>query len=226
MPTTPSEALVVSAPAAFRLTDPQSIVAARRLHASVYRQLGYVEDQDLSDGVIDAAMDPWVPLSTYFAARSSDGHLLGVARLIRYTPEQRLPALQHGVVASPFADLIAKVADSTAEVSALAIAPGAPRGTAVSLYEAMWRYGIQERHRMWLMLIERRFRRMLHALLGPVTQTVGPEGWYMGGRVAPDLLNTATTHQIISTHENTHPVSLPSGLSARFPHNPAWEVTR
>lgn len=226
MPATPFEALTASTPAASRLTHPQSILAARRLHASVYQQLGYIGTQDLSDGVIDIAIDPWAPLSTYFAASSDDGVLWGVSRLIRYTPEQRLPALQHGLIASSIAALIAKHADSTAEVSALAIAPGAPRGTAVSLYEAMWRYGIEQHHRIWLMLIERRFRRLLHGLLGPVTQTIGPEDWYMGGRVAPDLLNTATTHQIIATHERNHPVTVQLGLSARFPHNPAWGVTQ
>jgi len=82
-----------------RVDDAQVELAVRVFHAAVYADHGFIEGVPPA-GVVD---DPYVPISTYFAAHDRAGVLVGTARLIRMSalglPVPRLfdldPAFEH-----------------------------------------------------------------------------------------------------------------------------------
>lgn len=202
-------------------SQPEVIEQARRLQATVYLQRRYITQEDVIGGVMSPRVDPWVANSVYFVARDPAGVVLGVIRLILWGSPDSLPALRHGFIWPAHKEYIETLLPAVAEVSALAVARGAPGGIAVQLYRAIWHYGRRHHHKMWLMLIDPPMRSLLHALLGPVTYAVGDPRWYMGGHLLPVALRTCDTHSIISDFEQRHDRA---GLAELFPHNSAWDM--
>lgn len=201
-------------------SQPEAIDEARRLQATVYLQRRYISQEDVIGGVMSPKVDPWVANSVYFVARDTDGVVVGVVRLILWGSGHSLPALGHGFVWPTHREYIERLTPAVAEASALAVARGTPSGIAIELYQAIWYYGMRHHHMMWLLLIDPPMRRLLHAMLGPITYAIGDPHWYMGGHLVPVALRTCDTHSIIADFEQQRGRA---GLAELFPHNAAWD---
>ena len=200
--------------------DPAVIHEARRLQAVAYLQRRYITPDQVIDGVMSPEVDPWVANSAYFVARDDTHSLVGVVRLILWDPQLTLPALEHCRIWPEQERYITALGPAVAEVSALAVDRGAPRRTALALYQAIWEYGRRHEQLMWLMLVDPPLRSLLHAMLGPITYPIGAQQWYMGGHLVPAAMRTCDTHAIISAFAQRRGRA---GLGEAFPHNPAWD---
>lgn len=201
-------------------TEPGVIREARRLQAVVYLQRHYITPGDVVDGVMSSSVDPWVRNSVYFVARDAANSIVGVVRLILWDPRQELPALTHCDIWPEHEKYINALVPSVAEVSALAVNHGTPGLTALALYQAIWDYGRQHGHLIWLMLVDPPLRSLLHSGLGSISYPIGPQQWFMGGHLVPAAIRTCDTHTAISEFAHRHGRV---GLADSFPHNPAWD---
>jgi hypothetical protein len=206
-----------------RITDADEILAARRLHAATYLAKRYVEPHDIVDGLIGSHIDPWATYSTYFLARDAEGAPVGVGRHIQAPRVGDLPALAlDRLDASMTADIRRQGSHLVVEISALAVAAGAPAGTSISLYSAMWEHGIACGHTAWVMSVHPAVARLLTGTFGPVLTPFGPRQWFMGSDVVPAVLWTDTFADTVASHAPTlaDPL-LRRSLPLLFPHNAA-----
>lgn len=199
------------------------IVLARRIQATVFLRCRYVTEDELEHGMLSPRVDPWVPNSTYFVARDVDGTAYGASRLIAWDDDLRLPTVVNCPIRTDAADLIAENARATAEVSGLAVLPGAPRSTSLKLYSAMWRHGCDSGNRLWLMSVKPEYPALLHSMLGPVSFPIGDVCWYLGSDVLPCALKTSETHDIIAAHAARGKSEYHRRLPEMFPQNNAWD---
>lgn len=202
--------------------DAAEIVLARRIQATVFLRCHYITEEDLEDGLISPLVDPWVPNSTYFLARDAEGRAHGASRLIAWDDDLRLPTVVSCPIWPDAVTLIAGNAHATAEVSALAVLPGAPRNTSLELYSAMWRYGCESGDRLWLMSVKPEYPALLHSMLGEVSFPIGDVCWYLGSDVVPRAVNTRYTHDIIAEHAANGKSEYRRHLAEMFPPNKAW----
>lgn len=172
-----------------RLTEAVEIRQARRLHARVYRERGYITvDQVDPDGVLGADADPWSEHATYFAV-SRGGSIVATARQIRTPQIHQLPTLTAADHDLPQTRAVLACAPGqVVEISALARAEGSDRHDAVALYSAMWDHSVRSGQRAWVMSVDLHlFRQLQRTICGDAIRPVGPRWKHMGG----DLVTSA-----------------------------------
>lgn len=182
------------------------LIAARRLHASVYTSLGYAHAADISpDGTLGPNADPYVGRSTYFGAFANAGttpRLLATARHIRpdpYIGHESLPTFSQLPIESGARVDIERVDPyATVEVSALAKVPHAPSHTVLALYWAMWRHSVARGDALWLMACDAALFRQLRSLIGHAVTRIGPAVYYKGHTVIPSTLTVNAVADVSS----------------------------
>lgn len=169
-------------------TDANELLAARRLHAQCYQDSGYVEAEDLVDGLIE---DPWVPFSTYVVAVDTDeDEIVGTARIIR--PSVRgFPAFEYF---TPTPEALRVFADldpnRCSEISALATPRSGLQNMAISaaIYGFVWQEAVQNRRAYMLAIMDDRLSRILRRWFHFPFEPIGESRHWMGARTTPAAL--------------------------------------
>ncbi|HYO84960.1 MAG TPA: hypothetical protein VES01_00655 [Dermatophilaceae bacterium] len=208
-----------------RAVSPADIDTARRLQAEVYLARHYIEPSDMVDGLIGVHLDPWVASSVYFVAVDPDGMPLAVSRQISARRVDQLPTMAlGGLDPEVTAQLCRQGDDGVVEISALAVRPGAPNGTATLLYAGMWEHSRRRLHTAWVMAVHPVVWTHLNTSLGPVLEAFGPTLWYLGSNVVPAVLWTDTTATTIAGYVPESPSPRRQGLVSLFPASVARRV--
>lgn len=172
------------------LTDEAETLQARRLHASVYLDAGYITHEDLAaDGTVGSSKDPWPAVSTYFAV-VRDGVVAATSRQICLVDPAHLPALR---LAGLDEAEVAKVLDlppaAVVEISALAAGREALATDVTAVYARMWRESLERGHQVWIMAVDRRlYVQLRRVFAGPALRPIGPVQDHLGSAVVPAAL--------------------------------------
>ncbi len=182
-----------------RVSEAAYIAAARRLHAAVYMDRGYVGPEAITKtGQLRVSHDPYQRHADYFVAFSQIGGQLAVVATARQIIARRdhghnsFPMYRHLQLYALQRHRIAQMDPSQCvEISALARRRGESAVLALLLYRAMWRHSLAAGHKQWLMACDIVLYRRLRQLFGPAVEQAGPPAFYMGSRVVPAIINVA-----------------------------------
>jgi hypothetical protein len=172
------------------VSDDVEILEARRLHAAVYLESGYVAEEDLApDGTIGSRKDPWPIASTYFAV-VRDGIVAATARQISLVDPGELPALRlDGLREVEVAKVLDLPSNAVVEISGLAARRDAPGTDVTALYSRMWRESLRRGHQVWMMAVDRRlYLNLRRVFAGSALQPIGPVQEHLGSAVVPAVL--------------------------------------
>lgn len=181
------------------LTSADQILAARRLHASVYLAKRFIQQSDLApDGTISATIDPWHARSTHFGVLRR-GEMVATARHIAVSSPYGLPALHlqdlHGAALEAIGSL---PHSSVVEISALARSPRATSDDVMALYVSMWQRSMTLHHQVWVLAVDRPvFHYLRRYFCGHAVRAIGPEQYYLGSIVVPAVI---WTHDVAAEH--------------------------
>ncbi len=173
-----------------RLTTAADILRARRLHAAVFVNKGFISPEDLApDGSIGEGKDPWRDTSSYFGV-SRDGAVVATARQISLPDHRRLPALTlAGLAKDALAPVLALPPARVVEISALARDPGGRSSDVAAVYVRMWEESLALGHRAWVMAVDVPvFTYLSRFFAGDAIQPLGPEQHYLGSAVLPAVI--------------------------------------
>lgn len=168
-----------------RLTSAQDILEARRLHAAVYVDRGFVAEHETGDdGTLVPEVDPWPSMSTYFAIRRKSG-IVATARQIHPPELDRLPAIGLSDRRAHQTRAVLQCAPhEVVEISGLARSYVSTRFDAVALYVSMWRHSMAAGHRAWVMAVDPPlFVQLREMICGEAIKPLGPRRAYMGGNL-------------------------------------------
>jgi hypothetical protein len=188
------------------VTEGSLLLQAKRLHALVYLDLGFINDQDVGfDGTITNEADPHQLHSTYHVVtdqHAGEEHVVAVARQINATETlgfQSFPLINKTVLDSSFRSKLRDYHPSeVVEISALVKAPGADSVAPLLLYKSMLDYSEKERqHRLWLMALDTNVYRKMDYHFGPVLLKAGAVTKFQGGDVIPLYMHTDQVFHIM-----------------------------
>ncbi len=167
--------------------DHPAIADARRLHARVYVERGFVDGHsnwlDLDTGLVE---DAHVAGSIYLSARH-EGAVVGVARLILPGP-RGLPVFEHFAL-DP--DACVPSQEQCLEVSSLCIDAGSSVSAAVfvHLVRAFAAMSHTRPERYWIAIVERPLLTAMNRFYGLKFRPIGEARQYLGGETLPVLLD-------------------------------------
>lgn len=199
------------------IVEPETVEEkARRLHAEVYLQEGYVSTEDVTaEGVLAETVDPYVERSEYFWAEAGGREV--TARQITAGSEGLLsfPTLEKFSCDPDVLKQVAGVENLTdigkgevVEISGLAASDGVPSdngnlGPVIDVYVKMLRHSVEEGHKLWVMGTDRRLTRKLTGLLGnDLIHRLGERREFMGSPTDPMVLNPQTVVKEFLTSED------------------------
>lgn len=193
------------------------LLAAKKLHAKVYVDRGFVDARHLNnDAILDSKADPYQHHSVYFlVASKKNGEVVATARQIYATPRlgnQSFPLLKHtDLYARALRAVSRHDANKCVEISGLAKKRGASKIAPLLLYRALWHYSLQQKHSLWLLTCDVRLFERLKLLFGPAIQRVGRTTFYLGSDVVPAILKVQS-----SVSELRHSLAVAPPVTRRF----------
>ncbi len=175
------------------------ILAAKKLHASVYLSRGFIEEDDIFDDVIHEKSDPHQKHAIYFVVKNKQT-VVGVARQIIYKGtgpmEESFPVLSKANIYSRFRAKIERQHPHTiVEISALVKKQGESSIVPIVLYRSLWQYSRKQGHDYWVMACDVRLYNRLRLLFGPSILRIGKVTPYFGGDVIPAALHIPSSEQ-------------------------------
>ncbi|HKX72935.1 MAG TPA: hypothetical protein VJM32_02900 [Candidatus Saccharimonadales bacterium] len=169
------------------------LVAAKKLHAKVYLDRGFIREQDIVDGIISPSADPHQMHSKYFVVIDTKAsRMVATARQI----ELRQGRGHHSFAMVKKANLYKRGLKlirkhdpaKSIEISGLAKERGVSKIAPLLLYRAMWHRSLREKHTLWLMASDVRLFIRLKLLFGKSITKVGRVTPYYGGNVVPSIM--------------------------------------
>lgn len=182
------------------------VAHAKRLHANVYVQRGFVLPEHLdSEGMIAFSHDPHQKHAQYFITTLYENdNILASARQIQATKRMgfySFPILSQANINKDIkSNIMAGKPDEYVEISALIKRQGSSVLAPLYLYRSMWRHSLQEDHNYWLMACDVRLYSRLKLLFGEAIKPIGSVTPYLGGDVIPAILDVKQSHLILGNH--------------------------
>lgn len=174
------------------------ITTARKLHADVYLDRGFIEKNDVIGGFIGHHLDPYHFHSQYFVLEDTNtSEIIATARQIMAKPDlghESFAMVRH----SKLYDRVKRQIDAHAplectEISGLAKKRGASKLAPLLLYRAMWHHSLLNNHKIWLLAVDVRLYHRLKLLFGPALQKAGHVKFYLGSDVVPAVLKLSSS---------------------------------
>jgi hypothetical protein len=169
------------------------LVAAKKLHAKIYLERGFVKARDVVDGMISPNADPHQLHSKYFVVidpRTS--RLIATSRQIQIREgkgHNSFAMMRQANLYKRGLKLIRKHRpEQTIEISGLAKERGVTKIAPLMLYRAMWHHSLRTKHTLWLLACDVRLFVRLKLLFGTSIQKIGRVTPYYGGDVVPAVL--------------------------------------
>lgn len=164
-------------------SDPDTLGAAKELHARTYLRVGLKPPEALtSDGHIGLAADPYQAHARYFSVqdlRDGGPRTVAAVRVIVAEPGAGLgsfPFFREGRPLYPRYRRRLEAVDPAVcgEISALVREPGTNGKAALMLYRAVWHYALSQRYECLLVLCKARLYRRCKVIFGKSWIRVGP----------------------------------------------------
>lgn len=186
--------------------DEELIVQAKKLHAGVYLDRGFISPDHVdAEGIMKIGHDPHQNHSIYFVVseNSEIGHpIIATARQIAATNElgfDSFPILEQARLFPKEKQRIKRgLPQDYVEISGLAKAYGVSSMAPLFLYRAMWHYSLKTEQKYWLMACDVRLYKRLKLLFGPSIRQIGDVTPYMGGDVIPAILDVPSSLAVLS----------------------------
>ena len=179
--------------------------AARRLHARIYQERGYVTADGIDHlGVMNAQGDPYGHLARYFGAwinSTGSKDLVATGRLIEATSKDDhyvFQFMKELELDRSIRQAIGKISPTRcAEVSGLAKRRGESTTAILMLYRAMWQYSVRQHHSLWLMAVDQKLYSRLQQLFGDALVTAGEPTEFKGHVVVPATLDVSASIDLL-----------------------------
>jgi hypothetical protein len=186
------------------------LLAAKKLHAKVYLERGFVGARDVDkNDILTTKKDPYQGHSVYFLViDKKTKEVIATARQILALPGQEhesFPLVKYTSLYTKAYDMIsAHDPKLCVEISGLAKKRGASKLAPLLLYRAMWHYSLKQHHTLWLLTCDVRLFARLKLLFGPAILRVGRTNFYLGSDVVPAVLKvqsgvTELRHSLITS---------------------------
>jgi hypothetical protein len=165
------------------VSGPDSLSAAKELHARTYVRVGIQPAEALTgDGHLGPAADPYQAHAQYFSVqdlRDGGSRTVAAARVILADPGSGLdsfPLFREKRPLYPRYQRLLEAVDpaSCGEISALVREPGTNGKAALMLYRAMWHYALSQRYECLLVLCKAPLYRRCKIIFGASWIRVGP----------------------------------------------------
>jgi hypothetical protein len=184
---------------------PDTDQEARRLHAKIYQERGYVTADGVDHlGIMTPQGDPYGHMARYFGAwinAAGAKELVATGRLIEATASDDHYVFQFVKELELDASVLHTIqqVDPTqcAEVSGLAKRRGESTTAILMLYRAMWQYSVRHHHKLWLMAADENLYAMLQQLFGAALVTAGAPTPFKGHVVVPATLDVGASIGIL-----------------------------
>jgi len=198
--------LVNTAFASASIYDEELIIQAKKLHASVYLNRGFISPEHVdTQGVMKIDHDPHQDHATYFVVseNSEIGHpIIATARQISASDElgfDSFPILaQARLFPKDKQHIKGGLPQDYVEISGLAKAHEVSSMAPLFLYRAMWHYSLKTEQKYWLMACDLRLYKRLKLLFGPSIRQIGDITPYMGGDIIPAILDVPSSLAVLS----------------------------
>jgi hypothetical protein len=184
-----------------QVSDEADLVAAKALHADVFKSHGYVSQAQLTGNgrAIDLTEDPYQTHADYFVTKvglEAEQRVISSARMI-YADGALMESFQT-YVSQPLIPSARRLLNmvnpyEVVEISGLVRSKGESFISAVPLYQAMWRHSLDCDYRYWLMSCDKGLFRSLRLLFGDVIKPIGDSNFFKGHEVVPAMLDVQTT---------------------------------
>jgi len=212
--------MVKTAFASASIYDEELILKAKKLHASVYLNRGFISLDHLNaQGVLKLDHDPHQFHATYFVVTENSeigNPIIATARQISATEElgfDSFPILDKARLFPKDKRRIKRgLPQDYVEISGLAKAVGVSSMAPLFLYRAMWHYSLTTEQKYWLMACDVRLYKRLKLLFGPSIRQIGESSLYQGGDVIPAILDIPSSLAVVS---NTMPIFNPLNRQIR-----------
>jgi hypothetical protein len=170
------------------------LIAAKKLHAKVYLDRGFVRPSDVADGMLTYAADPHQTHSKYFVVIDTKlSRMVATARQIELRPgkgHNSFAVVKRANLYKRGQKLIRKHDPAKViEISGLAKERGVSKIAPLLLYRAMWHRSLREGHTLWIMASDVRLFIRLKLLFGKSITKIGRVTPYYGGDVVPAMLS-------------------------------------
>jgi hypothetical protein len=171
----------------------KDVMAAQKLHASVYLRRGYVTEDDIEDEIISKKTDPHQLHALYFAVKNKKtGNVVATARQIFHEPAKDFKSFPLMGSAKLYPktkkELKSYNPADCIEISGLAKASGTPSSVVLLLYRAMWHHSLKQRHKVWIMACDPSLFSRLRLLFGDAINQIGYRTPYKGADIIPAML--------------------------------------
>lgn len=172
--------------------DSKDLRAAKKLHASVYLSLGFVDESEIFDEIIHEHSDPYQRHAEYFIVKKRD-EVVAAARQIVYKGlgehHDSFPVLDKAIIYDRSRNrLLGYHPTEIVEISALVKKRGESSVVPLVLYRALWRHSLASQHRIWVMACDPRLYDRLKMLFGPTFTKIGQRTPYKGADAIPVAL--------------------------------------
>lgn len=198
---------------AHSLSDEHDILEAKRLHASVYSRIGFIDSWEVTeDGIIHEDSDPHQRHARYFAIKhKSEKRVVVTARQI-YSDENRgFEAFPIWTQSKLSPEGRAKIQQynplKCVEISGLVKKSGTSPYAVLLLYRLMWQHSYRNNDELWLMACDVALYRRLKLLFGDAIERVGENTSYKGGDVVPAIVDVQRSVDIVTAAvKRLHPL--------------------
>jgi N-acyl-L-homoserine lactone synthetase len=185
----------------------EELLAAKKLHAGEYLARGFIEEQDITNGIIHERSDPYQKHATYFVVKNRR-NVVGVARQIVYkgsgNVKDSFPILDKANIYSRYRTKIESQHPRTiVEISALVKKRGESSIVPIVLYRSLWQYSRKHGHSYWIMACDERLYHRLRMLFGPAILQIGKLTPYFGGDVVPAALHIPSSEYYLKEHSSS-----------------------
>lgn len=200
--------------AAGAVNNHTDLLRAKKLHAKVYCERGFVEKSDVTAaGILSSKKDPYQGHAIYFLVRDKKtDEVVATARQIWVLPGQgyqSFPLFKYSQLYKNAWRLVGKhQPEHSVEISGLAKRRGASKMAPLLLYRAMWHASLRQGHTLWLLTCDVRLFARLKLLFGPAILQVGRVNFYLGSNVVPAILRVDA-----AVSELRHSLRSSAGLS-------------
>jgi len=174
------------------------LAAAKKLHAKVYLDRGFVSKNDVVDGLLTYRSDPHQEHSRYFVVIDpKKARIIATARQIelREGHGHNSFAIVNQAELYKRARRILKKHDpaKSIEISGLAKERGVSKIAPLLLYRAMWHHSLRKKHALWLLACDLRLFIRLKLLFGKSISKIGRVTPYYGGDIVPAMLDVQSS---------------------------------
>lgn len=191
--------------------DTEDRLEARRLHASVYLRIGFIDSWEVAaDGTIRHESDPHHIHARYFAIKKKqkDGiAIVATARQIYTDPERGFHALPFYEKATLTDEGRRRIEQydprHSLEISGLVKKSGISPYATLLLYRLMWQYSYRNADELWVMACDVALYKRLRFLFEDAIEQVGHETEYKGGNVVPAILDVQRSVAVLQDAAKT-----------------------